>query len=66
MNSTTSLSTRTGRIARLPWKTRQQLNRRLEDGESAQEPVAWLNDSGTRRSAARNRRKPRVIAPNRA
>ena len=43
MNRTTLSSTRTGKIARLPREIRQQLNRWLEDGESAQELVAWFS-----------------------
>ena len=46
MNTTpasTTHATRTGKIARLPQEIRQQLNHRLDDGESAQELVAWLN-----------------------
>lgn len=35
--------TRTGKIARLPLGLRQQLNRRLLDGESAAPLLAWLN-----------------------
>ena len=34
---------RTGKIARLPRALREQINRRLEDGESGVELVAWLN-----------------------
>ena len=34
---------RTGKIARLPRAIREQLNRRLDDGESAVEAAAWLN-----------------------
>jgi hypothetical protein len=41
----TSFSTRTGKIARLPRDIRQQLNHRLEDGESAQKLIAWLNET---------------------
>ncbi|MCX6955434.1 MAG: hypothetical protein NTV51_25065 [Verrucomicrobia bacterium] len=35
--------TRTGKIARLPREVREELNRRLLDGESARRLVAWLN-----------------------
>ena len=35
--------TRVGKIARLPRAIREQLNRRLEDGESGVDAVAWLN-----------------------
>lgn len=35
--------TRTGKIARLPRTIREQLNRRLEDGEPGSDLVAWLN-----------------------
>ena len=35
--------TRVGKIARLPRAIREQLNRRLEDGESGVNAVAWLN-----------------------
>ncbi|MCX6952946.1 MAG: hypothetical protein NTV51_12390, partial [Verrucomicrobia bacterium] len=35
--------TRTGKIARLPRAVREELNRRLLDGESARRLVAWLN-----------------------
>lgn len=34
---------RVGKIARLPRVIREQLNRRLEDGESGVNAVAWLN-----------------------
>jgi len=36
--------TRNGKIARLPRNIREQLNRRLQDGEQGKELVAWLND----------------------
>ena len=45
MNASTPSTTRTGKIARLPREIRQQLNHRLEDGESAQDLVAWLNQT---------------------
>lgn len=32
-----------GKIARLPAKTREAVNRRLHDGETAQQILAWLN-----------------------
>ena len=35
--------TRNGKIARLPRSVRQELNRRLEDGEQGNKLVAWLN-----------------------
>ncbi len=35
--------TRTGKIARLPVRVREQLNRRLQDGESGPRLVEWLN-----------------------
>jgi hypothetical protein len=35
--------TRVGKIARLPRPIREQLNQRLENGESGVELVAWLN-----------------------
>ena len=35
--------TRNGKIARLPRAIRQQLNRRLQDGEPGKKLVAWLN-----------------------
>ena len=35
--------TRVGKIARLPRLIREQLNRRLEDGEPGVEALAWLN-----------------------
>jgi len=35
--------TRTGKIARLPRKIREQLNRRLENGEPGNRLVEWLN-----------------------
>lgn len=35
--------TRNGKIARLPRAVRQELNRRLEEGEPGKELVAWLN-----------------------
>jgi hypothetical protein len=35
--------TRTGKIARLPREIREQLNRRLQDGEPGKKLVEWLN-----------------------
>src|ERR1700745_2413554 len=35
--------TRIGKIARLPRNVREELNRRLEDGEEGASLVAWLN-----------------------
>jgi hypothetical protein len=35
--------TRTGKIARLPREIREQLNRRLEDGQPGTQLVLWLN-----------------------
>ena len=35
--------TRNGKIARLPRSVRQELNRRLDDGEQGRKLVAWLN-----------------------
>ncbi len=37
------MTARTGKIARLPRSIRDALNRRLEEGESGVELVAWLN-----------------------
>ena len=34
---------RFGKIARLPLDIREQLNRRLQDGEIGKELVVWLN-----------------------
>lgn len=34
---------RVGKIARLPWKIREELNQRLLDGESAPKILPWLN-----------------------
>jgi len=36
-------STRNGKIARLPLAVRQELNRRLDEGEQGKKLVAWLN-----------------------
>src|SRR5450432_363594 len=36
-------ATRTGKIARLPRPIRQELNRRLDDGEQGKKLVFWLN-----------------------
>src|SRR5476651_2117460 len=36
-------ATRTGKIARLPRPIRQELNRRLDEGEPGKKIVAWLN-----------------------
>jgi hypothetical protein len=36
-------STRNGKIARLPYWVRRQLNRRLQDGEVGKKLVGWLN-----------------------
>jgi hypothetical protein len=36
--------TRTGKIARLPRQIREQLNRRIEDGEPGVKAVEWLNE----------------------
>ena len=35
--------TRTGKIARLPMEVREELNRRLQDGEPGKALVGWLN-----------------------
>lgn len=35
--------TRNGKIARLPHSARQELNRRLDEGEQGKKLVAWLN-----------------------
>jgi len=37
-------ATRNGKIARLPKDIREELNRRLEDGEPGKHLVAWLNE----------------------
>ncbi len=37
------MSTRNGKIARLPRSVREELNRRLEDGEEGKAIVVWLN-----------------------
>jgi hypothetical protein len=37
------MKTRNGKIARLPKEIREQLNRRLENGETGKELAAWLN-----------------------
>ncbi len=37
------MTTRTGKIARLPRDLREQVNRRLQDGEPAEPLLAWLN-----------------------
>jgi hypothetical protein len=37
------MNTRTGKIARLPKKIREQLNRRLENGKQGPELLKWLN-----------------------
>ena len=37
------MTTRTGKIARLPRAIRDQLNQRLDDGEQGPELLAWLN-----------------------
>ena len=42
--------TRTGKIARLPREIREQLNRRLEDGELGVNLVEWLNSQRKVRS----------------
>jgi phage-related protein len=36
--------TRNGKIARLPLEVRQELNRRLDEGEQGKKLVAWLNE----------------------
>jgi len=36
-------STRNGKIARLPLAVRQELNRRLDEGQQGKKLVAWLN-----------------------
>ena len=35
--------TRNGKIARLPHMVREELNRRIRDGEEGKKLVAWLN-----------------------
>jgi|ERR1051326_316095 transposase len=42
--------TRNGKIARLPHDIREQLNRRLEDGEQGKRLVTWLNSLPTVRA----------------
>jgi hypothetical protein len=42
-NSEFAIMTCTGKIARLPYEIRDQLNRRLRDGEPGRQLVAWLN-----------------------
>jgi hypothetical protein len=37
--------TRNGKIARLPQPIREQINRRLQDGENGRDILAWLNSS---------------------
>jgi len=37
--------TRNGKIARLPQPIREQINRRLQDGQNGREIIAWLNSS---------------------
>src|SRR6266704_6524752 len=37
------IMSRFGKIARLPLDTREQLNRRLQDGEIGKDLVGWLN-----------------------
>src|SRR6266404_6582034 len=37
------MNTHTGKIARLPKAIREQLNRRIEDGEKGKTLVQWLN-----------------------
>jgi hypothetical protein len=34
----------TGKISRLPWEIREQLNRRIDEGEPGNRLVAWLNE----------------------
>ncbi len=41
---------RTGKIARLPHDIREQLNRRLSDGEQAHSTLNWRQPFSTRRS----------------
>jgi hypothetical protein len=43
MNDLTHPNTRTGKIARLPREVREELNRRLADGEAARRLLEWLN-----------------------
>jgi len=38
--------TRKGKIARLPYQIRMEVNRRLLDGQTGDEIIAWLNDQG--------------------
>src|SRR5215475_5711202 len=38
------MSTRNGKIARLSWETREEVNNRLHDGQSAKEILGWLNE----------------------
>ncbi len=45
MTTSRRLMTRTGKIARLPREIREQLNRRLDDGETGKKLVRWLNSS---------------------
>ena len=50
--------TRNGKIARLPYKIRMQLNLRLEEGATGIEAVAWLNKQWQVKDAERGGCRP--------
>lgn len=54
--------TRTGKIAWLPRTIREQLNRRLEDGEPGSDLVAWLNALPPARMRTTGRRSANCAA----
>jgi len=63
--STDDATTRRGKIARLPLPIREQLNRRLQNGEQGQKLVAWLNSlPETQATLAAGFEGPRITEPN--
>src|SRR5437879_6303776 len=54
---------RTGKIARLPHDIREQLNRRLQDGEQGKSILKWLNALPEVKTVLKTEFEGRPIAP---
>src|SRR5437667_1220681 len=54
---------RTGKIARLPYDIREQLNRRLQDGEQGKSILKWLNALPEVKAVLKTEFEGRPIAP---
>ena len=55
--------TRTGKIARLPWAIRDQLNQRLADGQPASQILPWLHSLPEVRQILKDQFKGCPITP---